>query len=552
MKRFGVLFLVTFLLALPVSAQQIVERVTGEGVMRYVIEDENIEKTEEIIKTYVGEKLFDQYYDEGWSEFDTENGIIFWKFDDITYTLYISGDGILADIPYNEWPWYEHAVDVEHVVFDGFSYLMYDIFGCNYGYCSEYTRMQTITFPVELKYIDPIMFGYLPVYEYIMADGGEYYVQEGVLYQEVNGRIYLVSYPHNRYIYNFYIPEGVNEISSDAFLGSRVENIIFPESLDTIQRLSVGSCSIKTIYIPANVTNIYREAFAFSDSLEAINVAEDNMVYMSVDGVLFTKDMKSMVAYPCGRQSIHYSVPDGVINIPFTILSNVMGLKSIYIPASVELIDGNYGLWYTDTSLAEVVVDPQSMQYASVDGVLYNKEISLLLWYPSGKMDYRYVIPETVTQIENVATFYNKYLVAIYLNHVKTIMSDNFEGFARLKYVYLWDNIPENFNSAFSQYKDTILLCYPDTVKGWESPTMNIYGVVYNTAMYFLSKGDIDGDFSINRYDLYILQQSFSGYPTEIDESAVDLDGNGKLTRKDVMILARYLAGWDGYDKYFS
>ena len=31
-----------------------------------------------------------------------------------------------------------------------------------------------------------------------------------------------------------------------------------------------------------------------------------------------------------------------------------------------------------------------------------------------------------------------------------------------------------------------------------------------------------------------------------------DVDGNGKIEAPDRMILARYLAGWTGYDKYFK
>ena len=36
------------------------------------------------------------------------------------------------------------------------------------------------------------------------------------------------------------------------------------------------------------------------------------------------------------------------------------------------------------------------------------------------------------------------------------------------------------------------------------------------------------------------------------DKAAADVDGNGKIEAPDRMILARYLAGWTGYDKYFK
>ena len=33
---------------------------------------------------------------------------------------------------------------------------------------------------------------------------------------------------------------------------------------------------------------------------------------------------------------------------------------------------------------------------------------------------------------------------------------------------------------------------------------------------------------------------------------AADIDKDGDITAKDRMILARYLAGWEGYAKYFE
>ena len=45
----------------------------------------------------------------------------------------------------------------------------------------------------------------------------------------------------------------------------------------------------------------------------------------------------------------------------------------------------------------------------------------------------------------------------------------------------------------------------------------------------------------------------WEGYEAKIkDKAAADVDGNGKIEAPDRMILARYLAGWTGYDKYFK
>lgn len=65
-------------------------------------------------------------------------------------------------------------------------------------------------------------------------------------------------------------------------------------------------------------------------------------------------------------------------------------------------------------------------------------------------------------------------------------------------------------------------------------------------------KGDVDANGIWEYADLLILQEYFAGYSHTVHNMASDINGDGKLTRADAMIFARYLAGWDGYDRYFS
>jgi len=68
--------------------------------------------------------------------------------------------------------------------------------------------------------------------------------------------------------------------------------------------------------------------------------------------------------------------------------------------------------------------------------------------------------------------------------------------------------------------------------------------------------GDTDADNVLEESDITLLQDYFAGKASEDDAQTVeenlnrlDVDGNGKLSRRDLMILSRYLEGWDGYDK---
>ncbi len=69
-------------------------------------------------------------------------------------------------------------------------------------------------------------------------------------------------------------------------------------------------------------------------------------------------------------------------------------------------------------------------------------------------------------------------------------------------------------------------------------------------------KGDVNGDGNIDQNDRMILARfiaGWDGYDTLVDTEAADIDGNGKVTAKDRMILSRYLDGWgEEYDSYFA
>lgn len=67
-------------------------------------------------------------------------------------------------------------------------------------------------------------------------------------------------------------------------------------------------------------------------------------------------------------------------------------------------------------------------------------------------------------------------------------------------------------------------------------------------------KGDVNDDGKVDKDDLTILQQYYAGYNVTIaNKDNADIDGENGLTRRDVMILARYLANWgDDYSNYFN
>ncbi len=57
--------------------------------------------------------------------------------------------------------------------------------------------------------------------------------------------------------------------------------------------------------------------------------------------------------------------------------------------------------------------------------------------------------------------------------------------------------------------------------------------------------GDVTGDGKVTRADLLRLAKSFSGFEVEMDMEAADVTGDGKVTRTDLLRLAKHFSGFD-------
>lgn len=140
---------------------------------------------------------------------------------------------------------------------------------------------------------------------------------------------------------------------SDAIKCTEDEVLIIPEDFTYLEAdfayfvVRRDLPRVKTLHIPAAVTYIetmrgdcscgpygYR-----NNPFSEIIVDEKNMNYKSVDGVLFSKDMKRLICYPCGKSDKEYCVPDGVEIIETEAFLNVEHLEHISFPESLEEIE---------------------------------------------------------------------------------------------------------------------------------------------------------------------------------------------------------------------
>lgn len=162
---------------------------------------------------------------------------------------------------------------------------------------------------------------------------------------------------------NITIPAGVTSIGDFAFAHcTSLTSITIPSSVTSIGGLAFYSCTgLTSVTIPAGVTSIGWPFVPFSRcaGLTEINVDSHNANYSSVDGVLFDKKQTTLILYPGGKTG------------------------GVTIPAGLTSIDE--GAFSQCTGLTAINVDSRNVYYSSVDGVLYNKYVKMLIRCPGGK-----------------------------------------------------------------------------------------------------------------------------------------------------------------------
>ncbi len=197
------------------------------------------------------------------------------------------------------------------------------------------------------------------------------------------------------------IPSSVTIIETNAFNGcSALTSIDIPGSVADIYDLAFSRCSsIKSINIPRSVTFIGIGAFGWCTSVTDITVEDGNKNFTSENGVLFNKDLTTLIAYPCGKAGA-YRIPDSVTKIEDWAFGACNGLTSVKITNPMIVI--GEGAFTDCSSLTDIDVENGNKNYTSDNGVLFNKDLTTLIAYPAGKAG-AYRIPGSVTKIEDFA-----------------------------------------------------------------------------------------------------------------------------------------------------
>lgn len=247
------------------------------------------------------------------------------------------------------------------------------------------------------------------------------------------------------------LPDGIKTIGIRAFAGcSELDEINIPQSITEIGSYSFQGSKLTGFTFSANVTKIGDNPFRSCGSLKNITVENGNPNYCSKDGVLFTKDMKRLIAYPTGNGLTSYSIPEGVVVIGDNSMRNNNAMKELTMPSTLETI-GEMALgltalkqvnisrnvrtigaaaFYMMSSLEGFTVDPGNAYYKSGDGTLLTKDGKTLM--ASIMRTGGYTIPAGVEKIGKYVFYGNSGLSSVNLQGVRTVGTHAFYNCSKL------------------------------------------------------------------------------------------------------------------------
>ena len=114
-------------------------------------------------------------------------------------------------------------------------------------------------------------------------------------------------------------------------------DVVLPDTVEEISPAAFYGCTaIDHIQIPASVRKIGGNSFG-KCSVEAFDVDGRNEYFTVVDGVLFSKDLGTLVAFPPAYSRDRYTVPHGTVRIGDSAFNGV-GIREILLPESLRSI----------------------------------------------------------------------------------------------------------------------------------------------------------------------------------------------------------------------
>ncbi len=396
--------------------------------------------------------------------------------------------------------------DLERIDWDSFS-------GC--------TGLTNIYIPEKVMWIDSSAFSGCSgiINMDVSPDNSTYTSIDGVVYKkDLKQVIYC---PKKKK--NVVIADSVDTICMAAFSGcSELTDVVIPEGVTTIEYGAFAGCtSLKSIVIPDTVTSLGDSAFFRCSAVEEVSIP-DSITTLGKDVFAGCSSLKSVVIpdsvtfldtfvfYECTSLS-DVTIGNSVTKIDDCAFADCSSLTSITLPDSFTAFGSN--VFQNCKLLKSINVSESNNNYVTIDGILYDKEVTHIAYAPEGIT--KIVIPDSVTRINDYTFSRYSRLTEVYIpdgvtyigissffmcgsletvripDAVEVINREAFLDCESLKEMTLSKNVSLIDEFAFWGCEALTDVYYDDTIEQWNAIQINAANDSLLKAKIHCSDGDI-------------------------------------------------------------
>ena len=303
------------------------------------------------------------------------------------------------------------------------------------------------------------------------------------LFTFVGGTTLLTAFNDNEDIVSVIIPEGIRELESCFNNNFTACDVTLPASLETISH-------------------------SFENAQDLTLSANEGGKMTVINNVLYTDQGKTLLMYPDWKNDSEYVMPDDVTtiaqdaitdnpyltkivlskdleNIDIHGISNCANVVEVTMPVTLKSIHSAFtgmpmletleipdgallsGVNFTKCPKLQLVVHDTNTNYTYEDGVLYNKDKTVLIRYMESKTDTEFATPDSITELSPSAFAYNEYVETISINEGVTTVGTFFAECKALTTVNLPVSMTSLKTMTFTRLPKLTSINFAGTMLEW-------------------------------------------------------------------------------------
>ncbi|MBR3402306.1 MAG: leucine-rich repeat protein, partial [Parasporobacterium sp.] len=219
------------------------------------------------------------------------------------------------------------------------------------------------------------------------------YVYEGTYTETYQGLELSFAEPELLFLYS------VNQDGTTCTItgceGDTSGDLVIPEMIDGYMVTCIGNCAFYgctgftgSLVIPDTVTRIEASAFLNCNQLSGELTLPGNLEYLGSCAFTFCENLQGSVY-----------LPDSIIDLGLNVFYGCVGLDgNLRIPNQVDITSS----FLVETGFSSISIDESNEKYVVFDGVLYSRDMTILICCPPGKTG-SLIIPDGVLEISDNA-----------------------------------------------------------------------------------------------------------------------------------------------------